>query len=233
MKKVTLIITIIFLVSLSVFAQDKNSKTSKLGNLTTGSKIDTIYVLQKKIYRTIKREPLKNKKYGVDINPIRLLLGGINEDLVSNSFSGGISLFNINRQAELYFPIYYYSKNHTYDKDSSYESSKDLHIFSIDCRYRYFLGNTQYGWFIGGFLRYANMGYKWTYKSEPNIIYHDNRIGLGMEIGYRIFSYKGLYWGISANIGRYVVADFSEDINSFDFQRFLYALEIFKIGWAF
>ena len=213
---------VILLTSLSIFAQDKDNKISEGKNLTTENKIDTIYVLQKKIYKTIKREPLKNKKYGIDINPIRLLF--ITNE--SNSFSGGFSLFNVDRKVEIYFPLYY---------SATQEDYRDSKMFSIDCRYRYFLNNTQYGWIIGGFLRYAKLDYEYKDNDYPedNISVHDNRIGLGLEIGYRIFSYRGLYWGITSHLGRYVIGDFDKNTYHYGSQEFIFSVEILKIGWAF
>ena len=102
--------------------------------------MDSITVLQKKIYGEIINEPLKNKKYGIEFNLFRLLL--IDEGI---GLTGGFSLFNIDRKVEIAFPVYV----------AKPKEKEDLREFTIDCHYRYFLGRTQNGFYLSGFARYA------------------------------------------------------------------------------
>ena len=47
-------------------------------------------------------DPLKNKTFGIEVNPIRLLLFNGEQ----KSFSGTVSLFNVFDNAELAFPVF-------------------------------------------------------------------------------------------------------------------------------
>lgn len=58
-----------------------------------------------------------------------------------------------------------------------------------------------------------------------------------MGLGYRKFSYRGLYWGASLNIGRYLLGKndyFRGGIFDYDNDaEMIYDVELFKFGWAF
>ncbi len=65
---------------------------------TTDEKIDSIYSLQKKMYKTIRNEPLANKKAGVEVNIFQLLF--LDESLV---LSGGF--FAIDNDSKMIFDM--------------------------------------------------------------------------------------------------------------------------------
>ncbi len=210
--------------SCSLYSQDKIQDS-----LSVSSKIDSVYILQKKMYKEIRNEPLSNKRYGVEFNIFRLLM--IEESV---SLSGGFSLFGVNRQAEIAFPIFY----------SSPEDPKDLKELTIDCHFRYFLGNTQNGFYLSGFTRYA---YLRGYLGDDGLHFFDdetvdtrsceNKIGIGVGVGYRKFSYKGLYWGVSLNFGRYIIGKNDKFYGSFlsndDDSKTIMDFEFLKFGFAF
>jgi hypothetical protein len=215
----------------TLWAQEK-----KQDSLPVSSKIDTIatkadssYTLYKGIYNETKNIPLKNKKFGIELKFFRLLLG---KDF---SLSGGFSFYNVNRHAELAFPIYY----------SNPKDPKYMKTVTIDCHYRYFLGNTQNGFYLSGFVRYAHLN---GYSVDTGAFFlpggqnigvetRENKFGLGVGIGYRKFSKRGLYWGSSISLGRYLNGEndkFYEpgfEINNG--QKKIVDWEFWKIGWAF
>jgi hypothetical protein len=206
----------------SSLAQDKTKDT-----LSVSSKIDSIYILQKKMYNETKNAPLTNKQFGIEFNIVRLLLI---EKAVS--LSGGFSLFGVNRHAEIAFPLYY----------SNPENPKDLKEWTIDCHYRYFLGNTQNGFYLSGFVRYAHLdgylGDNSIFGDGPSDVKgSENKVGIGVGLGYRKFSYKGLYWGASLSFGRYLTGENDRFYGSFlsydDDKKFIIDVEFLKFGWAF
>jgi hypothetical protein len=220
----TFLMIIVFFWSHFSWAQDKTQDS-----LSVSSKIDSIYTLQKRMYNETKNMPLANKNFGIEFNIVRLL---VIEDAVS--LSGGFSLFGINRHAEIAFPIFY----------SNPDDPKDLNDFTIDCHYRYFLGNTQNGLYLSGFVRYANLkGYfgendsPFTDNEILNVKGSENKIGIGVGVGYRKFSYKGLYWGTSLSFGRYFIGENDKFYGSFlsydDDNKIIIDFEFFKFGWAF
>lgn len=193
------------------------------------SKIDSILTLQKKMYGESRNAPLTDKNFGIELNIFRLLL--IDKAV---SLSGTFSMFGINRHAEIAFPVYY----------SNPDDPMDLSALTVDCHYRYFLGNTQNGMYLSGFARFAHLdGYP-----GDNSLYHsegtaaegrisENKIGAGVGIGYRKFSYKGLYWGASLNLGRYFIGKNDRFYGNFlsydDDNEIIIDVEFLKFGWAF
>jgi hypothetical protein len=185
----------------------------------------------KRCIQKAKNEPLKGKKYGVELNLIRLLTTSATEF----SFSGSFSLFNINRKAEIAFPIFY-------QKTNSGKLLVGPNVFTLDCHYRYFLGNTQNGFYLSGFTRYANLngttGTQYTLLTEntPGPRETENKLGLGAGLGYRYFSYKGFYWGSSLSIGRYIIGKNNKFTSGFfgnDDSEYIIDMELLKFGWAF
>jgi hypothetical protein len=218
-----LLVVIVCLWPFFSWAQDQTKDT-----LSVSSKIDSIYLLQKKMYNETRNTPLSKKKYGVEFNIARLLLI---EKAVS--LSGGFSLFGVNRHAEIAFPVYY----------SSPEDPKDLKEWTIDCHYRYFLGNTQNGFYLSGFARYAHLS---GYQGDDAPLFgggnigeksSQNKLGMGVGLGYRKFSYKGLYWGASLSFGRYLTGENDRFYGSYlsydDDKKFIIDVEFLKFGWAF
>jgi hypothetical protein len=204
-------------------AQDQTKDT-----LSVSSKIDSIYLLQKKMYNETKNTPLSKKKYGIEFNIVRLLLI---EKAVS--LSGGFSLFGVNRHAEIAFPMYY----------SSPEDPKDLKEWTIDCHYRYFLGNTQHGFYLSGFVRYAHLD---GYLGDNTLLFggetvgeksSENKMGIGVGLGFRKVSYKGFYWGTSLSIGGYLSGKndrfYGKYLSYDDDKKIIIDFEFLKFGWAF
>jgi hypothetical protein len=184
--------------------------------------------LQKKIYIESKNAPLTNKNYGIEFNLFRLLL--IDK---SSTLSGSFSLFNVNRNAEISFPFYYQDGKNS-----------DVSEFSLDCHYRYFLGNTQNGFYLSGFARYAFLN--GPLKNDYTLYYQSNnkngsvnKLGIGVGLGYRIFSYKGLYWGASVSFGRFLTdnnnkfSGSSSILSIGDDTEYIFDIEFLKFGWAF
>ncbi|MBC8527098.1 MAG: hypothetical protein H8D22_09655 [Candidatus Cloacimonetes bacterium] len=237
MKKVLIFIFLLTFLPFPIFAQSQN-ENEKLDEMTTDEKIDSIYVTSKEILETIKSEPLADKKYGIEINIFRLLFYGSDMSLLNHTFSGGFSLFNIDRHAEIAFPIFYSNpKSNLYDDNN-------IRQFTLDCHYRRFLGNTQNGFYISGFIRYANLrGYlgSWIdyFDDEENEMIKDteNKIGIGIGIGFRKFSYKSFYWGTSLNLGRYFVGENDKFRGEFlwydNDNEVIFNFELLKFGWAF
>lgn len=228
---------LISLVLMPFFAGAEDSGRSA----TDSEKIDSILVMQKQVVRTIKNDPLADKRFGVELNIVRMLyLGEV------TSFSAGFSLFNVDRNAELSFP-FFYGRSES-DLDGGYEGFSDVDFMEItqDAHYRHFLGNSQNGFYLSAFARFAYMegilgislfdgfienGESGNYRSS------EGKLGGGVGIGYRKFSYKGLYWGCSLNFGRYFIGDhdrfrggfFSMDAD----EEFIFDVEMLKFGWAF
>jgi hypothetical protein len=197
--------------------------------LSVSAKIDSIYRLQKKMYRESKNEPLAGKNSGMEFNFIRFLTME-----KSVSLSGGFSLFSPDRRAEIAFPLYF----------SDPDDPEDLKEWTVDCHYRFFLGNTQNGFYLSGFTRFAHLS---GYLSKENEdLFEDapltkkgteNKLGVGFGLGYRKFSYRGLYWGASFSVGRYIVGEnerfYGKWLSYDDDEKIIYDFELLKFGWAF
>ena len=208
--------------------------------MSDSEKLDSVFVMQKQVVRTVKNDPLADKRFGIEANIARMLYSGEN----TFSFSGGVSLFNINRHAELAFPFLYSSSKSDMNGFDSAKFDLDFNEFTQDVHYRYFLGNTQNGFFLSGFARYAHLsGVKGDFfdfldtAKAQGARGTENKLGAGVGLGYRIFSYKGLYWGCSANLGRYFVgrneqfrAGFGPITND---SKYIFDIELLKFGWAF
>ncbi|MBN2279044.1 MAG: hypothetical protein JXQ65_00525 [Candidatus Marinimicrobia bacterium] len=194
------------------------------------AKIDSLYKWNEQMYKEQRNDPLANKKMGIEANLLRLLF--IDETV---SISGGFSLFNITRQAEVAFPLFYNNPN------------DGVSFFTADCHYRHFLGNTQNGFYLSGFTRYANLsGHEkikndgindddfWYEDSEKGEKITRSKFGVGVGLGYRKFSKSGLYWGCSLNLGRYIIGEnevFYE--GPMIDQKFIVNVEFLKFGFAF
>jgi hypothetical protein len=223
-----ILITLAIVLPTLAFSQKKDT-------LSTNAKIDSIFALQQRMYSESKNEPLKDKKYGVELNLFRLI--AMTSTL---SISGTVSLFNINRKAEIAIPFFY-------QQGDDQKALADLSEFTLDCHYRYFLGNTQNGFYLSAFTRYANLrGIPWdaSYSlslgtPNPGQRETENKLGFGIGLGYRYFSYKSLYWGSSVSIGRYVLGKNDRFSSSSGFTfidddgQFIFDMELLKFGWAF
>ena len=158
------------------------------------------------------------------MNPVRLFF---NIDSDEKTFSGSFSFFNIKPRVEMSFPIYF--------------SNNGPRSFTLDGHYRYFLGKQTNGFYISGFSRFARLSGTFNYDAyinNKNKTGSTYKLGAGFGIGYRIFSKRGLYWGASISIGRYLIGDNNQYASSIflgtnDDQKIIFDIEVFKIGYAF
>jgi hypothetical protein len=238
MRMNTLVLAALALIPLLPVA----AKAEDAPKASDSEKIDSLLVMQKQVVRTIKNDPLEGKTFGVEANIARLLLAG---NVLS--FSGGFSLFGVDRNAEIAFP-FYYGRSETEDFDNENTLSNiDFTEITQDIHYRYFLGNTQNGFYLSAFARGAYLDGvlgEWAFDNigDTTGAAKDSRdtetkLGLGVGLGYRFFSYKGLYWGTSLNIGRYVLGEsdrFRGAFLSLDAdEEVIIDVELLKFGWAF
>jgi len=232
MMKKLLIVVLGVLLFTSLYAE-------KATNISSDEKIDSIYVLQKKMYKDVKDQPLENKKYGVEFNFLRLLFFGSNIDYLNHSLSGTFSLFFPKKKVEIAFPFFY--SNPTVKWDDDYIEESSLRQITLDCHYRKFLGNSLNKFYIAGFIRYANLkGYEgegwFDGKARDYKLSTENKIGIGISIGYRVFSYSGFYWGGSLNVGKYFIGKnnkFRDQTLLDNDGEIIYNMEFFKFGYAF
>ena len=236
MKKIGCIITLTLL-SLAAQADD----TPRIDVIekkvdVIDKKVDTVIEKQDRIYSKVENNPLQGRKYGVELNLFRLLTIQDN----SNSFSGTVSYFNHARNAEIALPLFYSAERYSGD-DGKFT------LFTVDAHYRNFLGDTLNGFYVSGFGRlarlYGRTGDYWQWSSLDNTAARpyatETKFGIGVGIGYRIFSKNRIYWGASLSAGRYIVGEndkfyspnFFNTINE-DSQTIL-DIELLKFGYAF
>ncbi|HVN49708.1 MAG TPA: hypothetical protein VMU30_12915 [Bacteroidota bacterium] len=218
------------------------SFTLKAQDSTNNAKLDTLLFYQKKIstqqeniYNEVVRyrEPLENKKYGVEFNPAYFLVSCANSYTV---FSGGFSFFDVDRHAEIACPIFYQSGTN--------KGAHPLTLWNQDIDYRKFLGQHQDGFYIEGGVRFTHikgeaggdlslLGLSLFPSSSAPMITTD-KLGAKFGIGYRYFSSSGFYWGISLVYGAYFSAD-ERTIQgvTFDDTKTILDIEILKFGYAF
>lgn len=187
-------------------------------------KLDAIHDDVRVLRSEVVESPLGNRKWGIEFNPARpLVFAG---DALS--LSGGVSNFSWNREAEVAFPFVLWIFS---DDQGS--------IYTQDVHYRHFLSGRQRGFYVGGYARYQYAHYgqvTFTNNAEPKRSI--NRGGLAFELGGRVFSRSGLYWGWSVSLGRYIVGD-ELDTDGFPNNPFLWTgdlildVEVLKLGFAF
>ncbi len=160
-------------------------------------------------------DPLENKKLGIEINPLWTMFY---DD--GPSISGSISLFNLDKKAEIAIPF-------TYTTQKKYNNliPKDV-SFILDIQYRYFLGKYRKGLYIMTGARVAS--FKEVDYENSNLWdrMSYNKQGISFGIGYRIFGQSGWYWGCSLYLGKYY---FGSERNSDSFLR----IELLKFGKTF
>jgi hypothetical protein len=210
---------IFFLISIKLFAQNDDNKLIL-------RKLDSIQSFQKRAYNEQKaiQNPLANKKYGIEINPVRVIAFGFYPTL-----SGSFSLFGINRNSELAFPVLFQFQNAILNQK-----------LKVDFHYRYFLSTTQNGFYLSAFVRYQHSN-----EALLNILtlttshIQVDRIGLGVGLGFRVFSNKGPYWGCSLIFGKFITPNPTITSNSSTldisnlFSNYILDLECLKVGYAF
>jgi hypothetical protein len=233
MKAIIYYTVMLFILSFAANAQDS----------TSNAKIDTVLLYQKKaldqqetIYNEVVRykEPLENKKYGIELNPAYFLVSSSRSYLV---LSGGLSFFSVDRNAEIACPIFYQSGS---DKQSG---GHEVTLWNQDIIYRRFLGQHQDGFYLAGGMRYTHIRgelengisiFGISFGSSPSTIITTDKVGAMFGIGYRYFSSSGFYWGTSIVYGAYFSAD-ERDIKEVfpDDTKTIIDFEILKFGVAF
>ena len=210
---------------------------------TAHAKLDTVIQYQKKIsdrqekiYDEVVRysEPLENKRYGIELNPAYFLTSASHSYVV---LTGGFSMFDIDRGAEIAFPFFFQSGA---DKKSS---SRTLTLWNQDIMYRRFLGQHQDGFYLTGGLRYTHIRgelengmslFGVSIFSTQGPIITTDKVGGMFGIGYRYFSTTGFYWGTSIVYGAYFSADERNIKNVLlDDTKTIFDIEILKFGIAF
>ena len=233
MKTIIIVLLVACACPVVVVAQDS----------TANAKLDTVIQYQKqmseqqsKIYNEVVRykEPLEGKKYGIELNPAYLLASSARSYLV---VSGGFSLFDVDRQAEIAFPLFYQSGTSSKDGDP-------LTLWNQDIVYRRFLGQHQDGFYICGGIRYTYIrgseenGFSLfgttIYSLGPSAEITTSKIGAMFGIGYRYFSSSTFYWGTGLVYGAYF-SDDERDIKGVypDDTKTILDFEILKFGVAF
>ncbi len=209
----------------SVRAQDSTAPRPSALDSTVNAKVDSILKYQKRmseqqdsIYNEVvaTKEPLANKTFGIELNPAYLVIGMANDH---TNFSAGFSLFNVDRRAEIAFPVWYL------DEDGSSTLNVDVH-------YRRFLGRHQDGFYISGGLRLTyqrGSHYSYPYAWEKT---SSTRFGPAFGIGYRYFSASGFYWGMSLFVGAYLNGEQDHTYGLFS-GKTIVDMELLKIGYAF
>ena len=195
-------------------------------------KVDTVIEKQERIYGKVENNPLQGRKYGVELNLFRLLT--IQDDY--SSFSGTVSYFNHALNAEIALPFFYLSDRYS-------GNIGKFTLFSVDAHYRHFLGDTLNGFYVSGFGRLARLhgrtGDDWQWFFDSNAAHPyatENKFGIGVGIGYRIFSKNGIYWGTSLSAGRYISGKNDKFLNStvsYDDSQTIIDIELLKFGYAF
>ena len=195
-------------------------------------KVDTVIEKQERIYDKVENNPLQGRKYGLELNLFRLL--AIQDDF--SSFSGTLSYFDHGSNAEIALPFFYLSNRYGGNEGR-------FTLFTVDAHYRRFLGDSVNGFYISGFGRVARLHGKtgddwdWLFNSVATHPYAtETKLGIGVGIGYRIFSKNGIYWGTSLSAGRYISGKNDKFINANvaqDDSQTIIDIELLKFGYAF
>lgn len=176
-------------------------------------------------------------KYGVEINPFRLIVLSSSWKSVSGTFS----IFDYVNNAEIAFPILYSSE----ESDSGYDNLNSAHdnfkLLTVDMQYRKFLYERVGGLYVSGVARVAIL----DGRLEPSKIEDDGdnyakvtKFGVGLGIGYRLLpQYNNWYWGVGLVVGRYLGSDNnifdSSSLGAIDDSSVFVDLELLKIGYKF
>lgn len=191
------------------------------------AKIDTVISLQKQMmqkqnemYEEIASEPLAGKKYGIELNPARLLFASADETF---SLAGGFSLFNVSRKAEIAFPVLI-------------QAGHGDRYYEVEAHYRRFLGQHQKGFYLSGGVTFAHVSKKeGEFLADVQQRVTRNKLGAFCGIGYRYFSKSGIYWGTGLSVGRYFTGT-DKKVDTFfsnDFEKLYLDFELLKFGIAF
>ncbi len=216
-----------------------NAQDSLLDSIIA-AKVDSIVALQKKTYSEVKYvDPLSRKSLGIEFNPAYFLLGWANRDRV---LSGTLSLFSIDRKAEIAIP-FFYSNSRPFalivaHRQEHYGIAARAKVFMADIIYRKFLGAHQNGFYFSLGGRYAGIEAE-TDRAYDGIDDQDyvpeikktHKFGVIAGIGYRFFTKSGFYWGTSLSAGRYLTGDMH--LTSMDGGKGIIDFELLKFGFTF
>ena len=161
-------------------------------------KQDSVAVTRNKPAKLVSSLPPANKTLGVEWSPVRLLVG--TTDSYYTHILGGISLFSIDRRAEIAFPLLY-----MFGKIDDVPAK----IVNFDVTYRRFFKKQQKGFYYSAGLRYNFLQGPVAANDPTHKIYHtdeqmtQSRAGIYLGIGYRHFFKNGWYWGTSIILGAY------------------------------
>jgi hypothetical protein len=196
MKNLQIVISILFglLVAGSVISGQSNPdafgkvSSSGINSVTSRYNVDSISYLQ----------PPANKKIGLGINTIRTVV------YIGNEFQirGAVSVFCIDRQAEIAFPFQY---------NSGKDANITYRVFYSEATYRSFTGKQQKGFYFSGGVRYAYIEGEilddsaefGSPQEHTGMISKQNKFGVYAGIGYRYFTMKGYYLGGNIIAGAY------------------------------
>ena len=182
------------------------------GSVVTESKVDT---------------------WGIEFNPLRLLV--YDED--ETSLSGTFSYFDNKNSAEIAVPWLYYKNSYSSEDFSNFHAYTN-ELLTIDLHYRkYFLPNTE-GAYVGVFGRYAHLDGEAEVLGKYATV---DKFGLGFEVGFKVKNFfdSPFYYGASIAFGGYVsdnnVFTSNTWFSPFDFddKRRIVDVELFKIGYEF
>ncbi len=153
-----------------------------------------------------------------------------------NSFSGGFSYFDHQRNVEIAVPFLYASR----DPENSFNHT-DYREITADIHYRKFLQDKVGGLYLSVFTRFASLS--GTPVSQTGQVFRRNaersesKIGLGLGIGVRTFFNNGIYLGASLMIGRYVSGEselfYGNNLEVSADNKQIIDIELLKIGYSF
>jgi hypothetical protein len=173
--------------------------------------------------------PLADKKFGIGFNPVRTVVY-IGSEL---QLRAAISLFSIDRHAEIAFPFQYNSGE---DENIPYK------VFYSEATYRRFINDLQKGFYFSGGIRYAyiegeilDSSAKFGSPEEhTGIIYKKSKFGVYAGIGYRHFYKGGFYWGCNLIAGTYFGPRTPNIAMTEDLAyNFILGCDLLEIGFAF
>ena len=216
--KILLLQIIVLLISSNAVAHENKFKK-------INKKLDVIIANQDK--QNI--SPLRNRRNGVELNFARLLLS----TNYSTTFSGTYSRFDHRKGVEWAIPVYW-------GRQIDFEG-QPTNVTTLDVHYRKFLGDTVKGFYISGFTRMTHIngviGSDYDYYDEDSEeAKHgvETKFGVGVGIGYRIFSRDNIYWGMSLSVGRNIFGKNDKFIGAyFDDSELIKDLEFLKFGYSF
>jgi hypothetical protein len=204
-----------------------SAKTALDSTRNTLSQVGEIHSMVKDLHQGLVESPIQGKNWGVEVDPFFLLFSSSSFAMIN----GTVSNFSFDRSAEIAFPFSYEFS----DENSTY-------LFDLDAHYRYFLSGIQKGFYIGGFVRYQYESYLYSNfddNSQTSVSekFSSNRGGLGFEIGDRVFSRKGWYWGWSLDCGRLFGNEgpdsYASALPNALFDELILDVELLKVGFAF